>query len=84
MLIEGKAHAYVYARPGTKKWDSCAVEAVLHAAGGILTDICGNRYKYDSSARHLNAGGILATSTRQAHSAFLSLIPEDLKRHLDS
>ena len=34
LLIEGKAHAYVFPSPGCKKWDTCAPEAILHALGG--------------------------------------------------
>ena len=47
LLIEGKAHAYVFPSPGCKKWDTCAPEAVLHAMGGKLTDIHGNLYDYN-------------------------------------
>ena len=36
-VIEGDAHAYVFASPGTKKWDTCAPEAILVAMGGALT-----------------------------------------------
>ena len=49
LLLEGKAHAYVFASPGCKKWDTCAPEAVLHAVGGKLTDIHGNYYQYQVS-----------------------------------
>ena len=38
-VIEGDAHAYVFASPGTKKWDTCAPEAILVAMGGLLTGI---------------------------------------------
>ena len=34
VMIEGKAHAYVFPSPGCKKWDTCAPEAILHALGG--------------------------------------------------
>ena len=46
LIIEGKAHAYVFGSPGCKKWDTCAPEAVLHAIGGKLTDAHGNYYQY--------------------------------------
>lgn len=36
-MLEGSA-AYVFASPGCKKWDTCAVEAVLAAAGEFLGD----------------------------------------------
>ena len=32
--MEGKASAYVFASLGTKKWDTCGPEAILHAVGG--------------------------------------------------
>ena len=37
LLIEGKAHAYVFPSPGCKKWDTCAPEAILHALGGKVS-----------------------------------------------
>lgn len=46
MLLEGKAHAYVFASKGCKKWDTCAPEGVLRALGGVLTDIHGKEYDY--------------------------------------
>jgi len=46
LLMDGKANAYVYPSAGCKKWDTCACEAVLHAAGGRLTDMKGNSYDY--------------------------------------
>ena len=60
LVIEGKAHAYVFASPGCKKWDTCAPEAVLHAAGGKLTDIHGNYYQYQGTVQRRNLGGVLA------------------------
>ena len=39
LLIEGKAHAYVFPSPGCKKWDTCAPEAILHALGGKVNDL---------------------------------------------
>jgi len=46
LLMEGRAHAYVFASRGCKKWDTCAPEAVLTAIGGKLTDMNGEPYKY--------------------------------------
>jgi len=46
LVMEGRAHAYVYASPGCKKWDTCAPEAVLRAIGGNLTNLAGQPYKY--------------------------------------
>lgn len=46
MLLEGKAHAYVFASKGCKRWDTCAPEGILRALGGIITDIHGRDYDY--------------------------------------
>lgn len=61
LLLEGKAHAYVYASPGCKKWDTCAPEAILEANGGILTDIFGEHYSYAADVELPNRRGILAS-----------------------
>lgn len=82
LLIEGKANAYVFASPGCKKWDTCAPEAVLHAAGGRLTDIHGQLYQYHPSVQRRNAGGVLATARAQDHQWYAEKIPENVKAAL--
>ena len=48
LLIEGKAHAYVFPSPGCKKWDTCAPEAILHALGGkVLYFIYSRIFKFN-------------------------------------
>ena len=37
-LLEGRASVYCYPSGGTSLWDSCAPEACIIAAGGMLTD----------------------------------------------
>lgn len=78
-MIEGKAHAYVYASGGCKKWDTCGPEGVLEAAGGRFTDLHGNHYSYDKDAPYPDAQGIFATAKGVDHAALLSKIPQDLK-----
>lgn len=84
LLIEGKAHAYIFASPGCKKWDTCAPEAVLRAMGGMLTDVHGNDYQYHPSVVHQNTGGVLATAFASDQAWYLSRMPEDVKRLLPS
>ena len=84
LIIEGKAHAYVFGSPGCKKWDTCAPEAILHAIGGKLTDIHGNYYQYDAHVQHRNAAGVLATTTADAHSSYVSKIPPEVLTELPS
>ncbi|ETN70489.1 inositol monophosphatase family protein, partial [Necator americanus] len=60
-ILEGCA-AYVFASSGCKKWDTCAAEAVLSAAGGRLTDISGRHLCYEASIQRNNTGGVLASA----------------------
>jgi len=82
LLIEGKAHAYIFASPGCKKWDTCAPEAVLHAIGGKLTDIHGNAFQYHTTVKKQNTGGVLGTARASEMDWYLSKIPEDVKASL--
>jgi len=76
-LIDGKAHAYVFASKGCKKWDTCAPEAILTAMGGTLTDIHGDTIKYHFDVKHPNFGGVLATL--KDHDFFLKAMPQEVK-----
>ncbi|XP_075982664.1 3'(2'),5'-bisphosphate nucleotidase 1 isoform X1 [Anticarsia gemmatalis] len=78
-LLEGNASIYVFASPGCKKWDTCAPEAVLSAAGGKLTDILGNFYKYGAAESHPNKTGVLAAVNDELHSYALNRLPQELK-----
>ncbi|XP_011504138.1 PREDICTED: 3'(2'),5'-bisphosphate nucleotidase 1-like isoform X2 [Ceratosolen solmsi marchali] len=82
LLLEGKAHAYVFASKGCRRWDTCAPEAVLHAVGGTLTDIHGERYSYNSKTSYPNKGGVLATAPGQIHQWYLARIPSEIKQRL--
>jgi len=41
-----EADLYLYPQPGTKKWDTCAPEAILKELGGALTDGQGRQLPY--------------------------------------
>nr|XP_057927766.1 3'(2'),5'-bisphosphate nucleotidase 1 [Doryrhamphus excisus] len=79
-LIEGKASAYVFASPGTKKWDTCAPEVILQCVGGKLTDMHNNAYCYDAKVKHLNSAGVLATLRN--HDYYISRVPQSVLRAL--
>lgn len=72
MVIEGQAHAYVFASGGLKKWDTCAPEAVLHSLGGCLTDVHGKQITYHSRESATVPEGVLATY--KDHSYYLNKI----------
>lgn len=82
LLIDGRAHAYLFPSSGCSKWDTCAPEAVLHAAGGRLTDVHGNTYTYEPTVKHRNTGGTLATALASEHKWYLDKIDEDIRRSL--
>ncbi|XP_011182664.1 3'(2'),5'-bisphosphate nucleotidase 1 [Zeugodacus cucurbitae] len=77
-LLEGKAHAYVFASPGCKRWDTCAPEAVLEAHGGTLTDLAGNHYSYAADVDYKNRMGVLATIPQISHSEIVRQVPNDI------
>ena len=35
LVLEGLANAYVHPSTGTKKWDTCAGDAIIRAAGEV-------------------------------------------------
>ncbi|GAB0098055.1 3'(2'),5'-bisphosphate nucleotidase 1 [Sergentomyia squamirostris] len=81
-LLEGRAHAYVFASAGCKKWDTCAPEAVLEATGGTLTDMMGNHYLYGKNVAFPNKGGVLATATGVNYQSVLNKIPAHIKEEI--
>jgi 3'(2'), 5'-bisphosphate nucleotidase len=60
-LIRGDADAYVHADIGTKKWDSCAGDAIVRAAGGMMTDMYGRDIDYTLGTSVHNRSGLAAT-----------------------
>lgn len=48
---------------GTKRWDTCAIQAMLQSVGGALTDAYGNEITYELNSKdgYVNAKGVLAT-----------------------
>lgn len=82
LLLEGKAHAYVLASKGCKRWDTCAPEAILCAAGGSLTDFYGDQYSYNAETTYSNERGVLATAPGQIHQWYLNHIPYEVKQKL--
>jgi len=59
LISTGLADLYVHPVPFLKEWDTCAPEAVLRAAGGIVTDCAGNELRYGKRETR-QPGGIFA------------------------
>ena len=78
-LLEGEVDAYVYPSIGTKKWDSCSGEAIVHSLGGRLTDILGDNLDYKPGREnYMNKRGLLVTMKN--HDAILAKIPEHVRQ----
>uniref|UniRef100_A0A6G1SFP9 3'(2'),5'-bisphosphate nucleotidase 1 n=1 Tax=Aceria tosichella TaxID=561515 RepID=A0A6G1SFP9_9ACAR len=84
LVIEGKAHSYVFPSNGCKRWDTSAPEALLESAGGKLTTIFGDHieYSYRANGDYKNYLGIVASANAEIHSRILANIPEAVKERL--
>jgi len=61
LITERAADVYIHLSPRTKLWDTCGPQVILEEAGGRLSDLFGNPFRYD--IRDLqNHGGIVATN----------------------
>uniref|UniRef100_A0A1A9ZTE4 3'(2'),5'-bisphosphate nucleotidase 1 n=1 Tax=Glossina pallidipes TaxID=7398 RepID=A0A1A9ZTE4_GLOPL len=78
MALNGKAHAYVFASSGCKKWDTCGPEAVLEAEGGVLTDLMGQHYFYAKEVEHANRRGVLAATKKACHGDIIKKMPSHI------
>lgn len=61
LICQGLAHIYVHPGNRTQVWDTCGPDAILHAAGGRMTDAWNAPLQYDQlEVRNLN--GLVATN----------------------
>jgi 3'(2'), 5'-bisphosphate nucleotidase len=61
LICERQCDLYIHLSPRTKQWDICAPEAVLREAGGMLTDLWGEPYRYNT-VNVENRNGLVATN----------------------
>ena len=77
-VLSGDATHSALTRSGTKKWDSCAGEALIRAVGGVVSDAVGRRYDYTPGPPRggptadgvQNLCGLLVSRDADAHLAF--------------
>ena len=82
MVVEGKVDAYVFPSLGTKKWDSCAGDALVRAVGGLMTDVRGELLRYDSWEEYRNRMGLVVSMHRNTHQMIIEKIPQEVKEAL--
>ena len=71
-IARGGAEAYVAPGRAGKRWDACASDALVTAAGGLYTDASGTPIDYRSESL-ANTEGVLA-SNRLLHEALLERV----------
>ena len=82
LIVEGESDVYINLSPRSKFWDTCGPQAIIEEAGGVLTDIFGDRIKYDILDVQ-NYNGIVACS-EAAHSRIIQKLRpllNDFGRH---
>ena len=72
LIAAGEADVYLHPSRGTSAWDACAPQAIMEAAGGLLTAAHGAPLRYDPT-RPANAEGLLA-ATSTLHRRVLSAV----------
>lgn len=72
LLLDGTADVYCYPTPGTKKWDTCAPEAILNFLGGKMTDKDGAEIDYSNTEDVQNKNGIFAAVTTEMHDKYMA------------
>jgi 3'(2'), 5'-bisphosphate nucleotidase len=77
LIVRAECDLYMHPSPHTKLWDSCAPQAILEAAGGIFTDINGERLNYLSKEVN-NVNGMLV-SNGVAHQEIVQKIQETMQ-----
>lgn len=70
-IVTGAADLYVHGGGGAKRWDTCAPEAVLVAAGGRFSDLAGEPIDYASADLQLRRG--LVATNGALHDAVLAV-----------
>lgn len=89
-LLDGKAHVYVNPGTNSRRWDVCASDAILKAAGGQLTNVHGISYTYgENSVKFpINRFGIFASAPgvdrERLAREFNLVILEIERRHMNS
>jgi len=80
LLLERRAHSALMLRKASKKWDTCAGEALLRAMGGVVTDTVGRRYNYAYNLNALpNLSGMTASLDVDMHCEMTNIIRDVIR-----
>ena len=74
MIAEQECDLYIHLSHRTKFWDTCAPQIILEEAGGRLTDLFGNEFRYDLD-NVMNLNGIVASNGVSHDLTLKKLVP---------
>ncbi|MFN2412965.1 MAG: 3'(2'),5'-bisphosphate nucleotidase CysQ [Pyrinomonadaceae bacterium] len=74
LIAERSADLYIHLSPRTKFWDTCGPQVILEEAGGRVTDLFGERMRYDFKDVQ-NHGGFVASNGTVHDQAIARLRP---------
>jgi 3'(2'), 5'-bisphosphate nucleotidase len=77
LIARGECDLYLHPSPHTRLWDVCAAQVLLQEAGGVMTDMRGDRIRYDLPEIHLRQG--IAASNGSVHEKILAQVADLLK-----
>lgn len=82
LIAEQTCDLYIHLSHRTKFWDTCAPQIILEEAGGKVTDLFGNEFRYDLESV-LNLNGIVASNGIAHYQTLAHLVPilNDLGRN---
>ncbi|MBP7634571.1 3'(2'),5'-bisphosphate nucleotidase CysQ [Candidatus Ozemobacteraceae bacterium] len=78
-IASGAAHYYLNDSNSTKAWDIAAPEILFTEAGGIVTDLRGEPFRYDVND-YLHRNGLLASCDRELHDRLLAFARRERDR----
>ncbi|MFQ3589150.1 MAG: inositol monophosphatase family protein [Chloracidobacterium sp.] len=79
LLVERRADLFISASTRSKLWDTAGPEAILRAAGGVLTDFQGQPLDYRQPDLHHRAGLVASNGIR--HAAIVAQIRDVFPPH---
>lgn len=78
LLLQKQVHLYIHPMAGLKKWDTCAVDALIKASGGKVTDCYGKDIVYGKAGNHTITNGLLAAWDPELHKNALNQLQRDV------
>lgn len=80
LLVDGEADLYLSGSRNIKVWDTAGPEAVLRAAGGLLTSLAGHPLRYSGAAAHGDGLAAFSPAAKRALGAKVEALLEERRR----